>query len=675
MVKCGPKPRQVSARQLRNLAREEKKSKALKCSARPPPTPPSSPRVKKRVYTRPSQYDVSLSRKKQAKAKQRLVTVRKSRTESSLAFSAITEEVPLFEIVKPSSNLVYTPQAPVPLVYPMTPPMGKPTTSTNDASESVIFTSLSPGSNDVSSNTPNDEMEHLATPKLSLHTFQVRPSSPCDQVVECRPTLLSQSASGLDAVHTPPREQDVVLHTPTVNNSPSRRPSPSILLSKDARHVGDLVPSQVLSQLPIEQEPDLAVSPRVILPKRLSLSPRRRDSLLDSPETSYHRSLMSSIWAPKPADLSPGRKQLDLRDALHVYHPNRDINVKSEQVLVQECHGLAVEIEHRSAQGEGLVGNAQVPNPLSSNSLTRDQPDAAPIPILGFTLEPDALAKNPTDDFGSNRRVLDGHKNRHSLGANPTSGAFVNAVLRQTGHLRERGTVPERLPRNNHMSKPVLYDSPVLGSALKMKKDGFGIHPTVETSSRLFNTLRFQSIRNESLQSRAPTASPCQLRSNPPTDDPLRRPSVRPTRKRLIPVGRVITYNATSPNEVQGRERQSSNDASRPDTSSMSVAQEIAQVKPEDPGTGKQDIPSANWATTRTRSKRHWAKRVVADDICHRVSMEYPASPPAIAYVAPDFNIICDAQSPFGAVSAQTGGSIKQRITATLRAVYNRLWA
>ncbi len=414
------------------------------------------------------------------------------------------------------------PQAPVPLVYPMTPLMGKPTTSTNDASESVICIPLSPGSKDVSSNTLNDEMEHLATPKPSLHTFQIRSSSPCDlgisnQVVECRPTLNgpSQSASGLGAVHIPPRVQDVVLHTPTVNNSPSRRPSLSILPPKDARHVGDLVPSQVLSQLPIEQEPDLAVSPRVLLPKRLSLSPRRRNSLMDSPETSYHRSLMSSIWAPKPGDLSRDRKQLDLRDALHVYHPNSDINVKSEQVSVQKCDGPVVEIEHHSAQSEGLVGNGQATNPLSSNSLTRDRPDTAPIPqstMAEFTLEPDALA-NPTDDFGSNRRVLNGQKNRHSLGANPTSGAFVNAVLRQTGHLRERGIVPERLPRNNHMSKPVLYDSPVLGNALKMKKDGFGIHPTLETS-RLFNTLRFQSIRNESLQSRAPTASPCQLRSD-----------------------------------------------------------------------------------------------------------------------------------------------------------------
>jgi len=149
---------------------------------------------------------------------------------------------------------------------------------------------------------------------------------------------------------------------------------------------------------------------------------------------------------------------------------------------------------------------------------------------------------------------------------------------------------------------------------------------------------------------------------------------VRPTRKRLIPVGRVITYNTTSLDEAQGRERQTSNNASRPDTSSMPVAQEATQVKPED--SGRQDIPSANWATTtRTRSKRHWAKRVVVDDICHRVSMENPASPPAAAYVPPDFHITCDAQSPFGTIPAQTGGSIKQRITTTLRAVYNRLWA
>lgn len=399
------------------------------------------------------------------------------------------------------------PQSPVSLPYPMTPPMGQPTSSTNDASESVIYTSLNPGSNNVSPKTSNDEMEHPATPKPSLHTVQVRSSSPrvSDQVVECRPTLdgPSPNASGLDAVRTPP-------HKPTMNNPRPCRPSPSIPPSKDMRHVGDLVPSQVLSQLPIEQEPDLVVSPRVMLPKRLSLAPRRY-SLMDSPETSYHRSLMSSIWAPKPADLSPHRKQLDLRDALHVHHPNSDIDVK---VSVHECDELVVEMD--SAHGEDPVGNAQVTNPLS---LTQDRPDTASVPqsTIPEYLEPDALAKKATD-FTSNRRVLDGHKDRHSLGAGPTSGAFVNAILRQTGHLRERGMIPERLPRNNHISKPVLYDSPVPGSASKMKKDGFGIHPTLETS-RLFNTLRFQSIRNDSLQSRASTCtpSPYQLRSDPPT--------------------------------------------------------------------------------------------------------------------------------------------------------------
>lgn len=154
-------------------------------------------------------------------------------------------------------------------------------------------------------------------------------------------------------------------------------------------------------------------------------------------------------------------------------------------------------------------------------------------------------------------------------------------------------------------------------------------------------------------------------------DDPLRRASVRPTRKRLIPVSRVVTYNTTSFDEAQGRERQTSNDASRPDTSSIAIAQETAEIKPE--YSRRQDIPSASWATTRTRSKRHWAKRVVVDDICHHIPME--ASPPPVAYVGPDFNITCDAQSPFGAIPAHTGGSIKQRITTTLRAVYNRLWA
>lgn len=86
---------QVSARQFRNIVREEKKAKASQRPVRLPPTPPSSPRMKKkRVYTRPTQYDVSLARKKQAKVKQRLVTVRKARTESSLALSVMYVALP-----------------------------------------------------------------------------------------------------------------------------------------------------------------------------------------------------------------------------------------------------------------------------------------------------------------------------------------------------------------------------------------------------------------------------------------------------------------------------------------------------------------------------------------------------------------------------------------------------
>lgn len=82
MVKCCPKPKQISARQLRIL---EKKAKSLQRPARLPP----SPRVKKRTYIRHSHYDVTLARKKQAKVKTRLVVMRRAETEASLAFSAM----------------------------------------------------------------------------------------------------------------------------------------------------------------------------------------------------------------------------------------------------------------------------------------------------------------------------------------------------------------------------------------------------------------------------------------------------------------------------------------------------------------------------------------------------------------------------------------------------------
>ena len=87
MVKCCPKPNQISARQFKILFREEKKARLL-------PLAPPSPRAKKSAHTRRSRYDVSLARKKQVKVKTRLVIVRRARTESSLAFSAMYVDIP-----------------------------------------------------------------------------------------------------------------------------------------------------------------------------------------------------------------------------------------------------------------------------------------------------------------------------------------------------------------------------------------------------------------------------------------------------------------------------------------------------------------------------------------------------------------------------------------------------
>jgi hypothetical protein len=137
---------------------------------------------------------------------------------------------------------------------------------------------------------------------------------------------------------------------------------------------------------------------------------------------------------------------------------------------------------------------------------------------------------------------------------------------------------------------------------------------------------------------------------------------VRPTRKRLISVGRVIAYNTTTSKEEQACARQASNDASRPESlSTVPVVRPTTQVKPKD--------SSTTGAGSRTRSKRHWAKRVVSDDICHNVSMESTASPPG-------YRNTYEVQAPVGTSLAHvTGGTIKQRLTTSLRAVYNRLWA
>ena len=85
MAKCGPKPRQLTARQLRELVREEKRALALQHSVRQAPQSPPSPRRK-----RPSQYHVSLAKKRRVKTSSPLrPALRRVRTESSIALSAV----------------------------------------------------------------------------------------------------------------------------------------------------------------------------------------------------------------------------------------------------------------------------------------------------------------------------------------------------------------------------------------------------------------------------------------------------------------------------------------------------------------------------------------------------------------------------------------------------------
>ena len=405
------------------------------------------------------------------------------------------------------------PQAPVPLFYPMTPSpsTGKPSISTNEASESLTGTPLELGHDVVPPNTPNEELEPLEPPEPSPSTTPALASLPCDpgiadQPVDCGLTLEGalQDVSCLDVVHV----ENAVLHNATVDNlSPCRR-SPSLSPLQEGGHALASAPAQVLSQLPIEQELDSIVLPRVLLPKRsplLDASPKEKVSVMDSPED-YHRSLMSSIWA-QPADLSVVRTQPspedtlhdhhsnsklsvvktqpDLRDALHVHHPNSNINIKTELASVQEC-----KIEQRPVQGKDLVMDS-----FSSNSWVQDRPGPAHIPQ---STRPESVFKpveNARGNFRSSRRVLDAYKS--------TPGAFANAVLRRTGHLGEKSISPEIIPGNTHLSNPLLCGSPMRKNPQKIKQDG------------KLNGFSFQSTRNEELQNRAPAALPRQSRSDP----------------------------------------------------------------------------------------------------------------------------------------------------------------
>ena len=434
------------------------------------------------------------------------------------------------------------------------PSTGNPSIGTNEPSESATGTPLELGHNIVPPNTPNEGPKDLESPDPSPPANPAPVSLPCnrgidDQTVDCRLTLDGhlQDVSSLDVVYPLPHVENVVLHNATVDNPSPCRQSPSLSPLQEGGRAVVFTPAQVLSQLPIEQEIDSIVLPKVLLPKRLPLldaSPEEKVAVMDSPEWCYRRSLMSSIWAQpaglsavrtqsdspnavmdsleyhrslrssiwaQPTDLSAVKTQPDLRDALHVHHPNSNINVKAELVSVQES-----KIEHRPVQGKDLVGNhTRSTDPFSSNSWVQDRPCPARIPRPtrpGFVFKPDVHAENARGNSRSRRRVLDGYKSGRSLGTDDTLGAFANAVLRRTGHLGEKIISPEIIPGNTHLSNPLSCGPPMRKSAPKIKQDGI---QQAHGKSRLLNGFGFQSTKNEGLQSRAPATLPRQSRSNP----------------------------------------------------------------------------------------------------------------------------------------------------------------
>ncbi|KAK2461971.1 hypothetical protein APHAL10511_006434 [Amanita phalloides] len=593
MAKCGAKPKQISARQLRNLVREEKRALAAQRSARQPPPAPPPPRLKKRICTRPSRHDVSLARKKQVKVKPRSM-VRRARTESSVAFSAITEEIPLFNILKRVSNLVYMPQAPVSLVCPITPPRGTPAIdilpSTSNASPGL----------DLGGRT-----ELLETPRV-VATNQPRLEGNAEFKSHASPNASFSPTSG--------RTSPDLQRTPTQDN-------PASFVSS---RYEDSAQVQVLSQLPMGQESHLVVPPKVLLPKEpLSVDKclERNIEQVDSPETIYYRSLMTSIWA-QPTESS--FKQSDLRDILHVHHPNSDIFSST----VQE----SVKLAEQPTQRNRLVRNTQTTiSCLSTVQATIDVPRPETTTRNPRSTELEVTLKLDDTEVAPNRGA------RRSSRTYYTPGAFANTVLRQTGHLRKKDVTPQPIAGNCCKSPASNSDSKAqsVSGSLRMHE------------KPIFNSLRFQSTTSESLQSRAPTSIPYRSSLDGPKlpslapaaiikNDPFRRPSERPSRKRVISVGRVIDYAATTPCEVQ-------------DTRAEALSiHDVRQTTPK----------HENY---RPRSKRHWTKRVIVDDICHHVSMEGGGS---------------EVEMPLNVFpTPETGNSFKQRITRTLRAMYDRLWA
>ncbi|KAF8640358.1 hypothetical protein AX17_000029 [Amanita inopinata Kibby_2008] len=626
MVKCGPKPRQITARQLRNLVREEKKALARQRSVRQAPPAPASPRLKKRVTTRPSQYTVSLAKKKRIKVNPRQALSRKARTETSVAFSTVTEEIPLFEAVKRADWSTHVLNRSVPVKSPKTPSRDSSRTCGDDdpKTPNAVCINRNNGLNKVSSNgLCFDDLDLqancLATPRPALHPVPVMARTPS-------PLDLGQHNRTLDSA---PK------HLSTLNSvSPQNWLTQ---LSPDWK-VDNFWCTPIQSQLPIDRESESMHRPRVVLPRKPTqgnVSSAVKCVEERSPVAGYHRSLAASRWA------RPVLRQLDNQG--HQNNDNGNVRAVSgtgKQGYVREYIAENHRLERVTSQSTlmstlpcklGLPTNEEAG--LAQSNLQRSHSHTAKGPIA-HAVAPDSFHQHSAtnnvsltrdadvirvDDCSSDhasksgQRTVGGCKARYSFGNDISKAAFANAVLVQTGHLEKKrdDATPMSVVRNCG-----LQDRPIR----QPRKTNGMVQNVVPQSSH--NIL----MPDERLQRFQPQPSPSRnniLQSRAPAFD--RRSDADGQKAR-----RVITYKGAASNKEGSESVTVTNNATRLSMPQRTVpdAQPVICHTAVTDGAPSISLGDGPWrqrvavGTARARSTRHWAKRVVMDEFCHRVSTE-----------------------------------------------------
>ncbi|KAM6498045.1 hypothetical protein JOM56_005993 [Amanita muscaria] len=782
MVKCGPKPRKLTARQIRDLVREEKRNLSLQ---RQVVQAPPSPR-KKKVWVRPSQFDVSLARKKRVKNYPRQMVPRKARSATSVAFSAITEEIPLFEELKRTNRLVYirVPQQPVPLVWPQTPTretshvssitsVADPVTPTAKCEyhgiPSGLALNISPGPNNeqlcllstpIASSTPlripscavnvqvlspayaEDKLQNMppvfhdeaaivtSSPKPAPSTVATHTGNPG---IQCVPA--SEGGSSVSRAHTfadpswtthgksnistdrlldsgptykedSPRPQDS--RSPSLDNLEQynkRIVLPTIRPLVIQRRAQSLQASHILSQLPIEQDPNTTTFPRVQLPGTVLRSPVsiNKSMQADSPETIYHRSLMASFWAESSG--SPNVKdQSCLEGSFPVlHHANPRVVPKSQQSISPPVVLSALPLPN-----EDLVLATEKTTPViehspcclenqrysGSNLVQLDSMHVVqPIKPTPSTLIEDSTLSS----FRSKRRIFGTYRSHN---VDRTAGAFANAILRQTGHLRQKdGNTPAAVVPVVQNHYPFGHDS----AAVNVKNTGIQdqyMPSRFQGQPTPFNNMQYYLPSNGTLQSRAasipsrlgidelkvPLAPAAVIK-----DDPFKRPFMRPGRKRFFPTSRVLAYRVESNPYGQSELHKTSSarellgeqitHAGRIVDKAATYSQNLGVLRPS--------AVAVDTGSASLRRKRHWAKRVVVDDICHRVSTDSTdmgASNVSLPGRSDQHSLPPQqAQTSLAVIPpSESEQTIKKRVTAefskkgnvlmALKAVYNKLW-